>query len=59
MVDLLGEDRLQVVLPQQISVERTYWLMVHEDLRQVARIDAVCKFLTRILKQNAELMMGD
>ncbi len=53
------EERLQVVLPAQISVERTYWLLVHEDLRQVARVDAVCKFLTRILKENTELMMGD
>ncbi|MCP4874265.1 MAG: LysR family transcriptional regulator [Gammaproteobacteria bacterium] len=53
------EDRLQVILPQQISVERTYWLLVHEDLRQVARVDAVCRFLTRILSHNAELMMGD
>ena len=53
------EDRLQVVLPADISVERTYWLLVHEDLRQVARVDAVCKFLTRILGHDAELMMGD
>ncbi len=53
------EDRLQVVLPRQISVERTYWLLVHEDLRRVARVDAVCKFLTRVLSQNTELMMGD
>ncbi len=53
------EERLQVVLPAQISVERTYWLLVHEDLRQVARVDAVCKFLTRILKENTERMMGD
>jgi DNA-binding transcriptional LysR family regulator len=53
------EDRLQVVLPRQISVLRTYWLLVHEDLRQVARVDAVCKFLTRILSEDDEFMMGD
>ena len=53
------EDRLQVLLLAEISVERTYWLLVHEDLRQVARVDAVCKFLTRILSRDAELMMGD
>ena len=53
------EPRLQAVLPDQISVERTYWLLVHEDLRQVARVDAVCRFLTRILSDNPELMMGD
>jgi DNA-binding transcriptional LysR family regulator len=53
------EDSLQVILPEQISVERTYWLLVHEDLRHVARVDAVCKFLTRILSENSGLMMGD
>ena len=53
------EPQLQVVLPKQISVVRAYWLLVHEDLRQVARVDAVCEFLTRILGQSPELMMGD
>jgi len=53
------ENSLQVILPEQISVERTYWLLVHEDLRHVARVDAVCKFLTRILSENSGLMMGD
>lgn len=52
------ENRLQVVLPGQVSVERTYWLVVHEDLRHVARVDAVCQFLTRILSQDPALMMG-
>lgn len=54
-----SEPQLQVILPEEISVVRTYWLLVHEDLRQVARVDAVCEFLTRILGQNPELMMGD
>lgn len=53
------EDRLQVVLPGEVSVERTYWLLVHEDLRHVARVDAVCKFLTDILGNNPALMLGD
>jgi DNA-binding transcriptional LysR family regulator len=53
------EPRLQVILPQQIRVDRTYWLVVHEDLRHVARVDAVCQFLTRILGQDPALMMGD
>jgi DNA-binding transcriptional LysR family regulator len=52
------ESRLQVVLPGQVSVERTYWLLVHEDLRHVARVDAVCQFLTRILGEDPALMMG-
>ncbi|MDH3217992.1 MAG: LysR family transcriptional regulator [Gammaproteobacteria bacterium] len=53
------EPRLQAVLADQVSVERTYWLLVHEDLRKVARVDAVCDFLTRLLGQDPQLMMGD
>jgi DNA-binding transcriptional LysR family regulator len=53
------EPELQVVLPDKIAVERTYWLSVHEDLRHVARVDAVCQFLTRILGEDPALMMGD
>ncbi len=52
------EPELQVVLPDKIAVERTYWLSVHEDLRHVARVDAVCRFLTRILGEDPALMMG-
>jgi hypothetical protein len=33
-------------------------LLVHEDLRHVARVDAVCRFLTRILGEDPALMMG-
>ncbi len=54
-----NEPRLQVILPDEVSVERAYWLVVHEDLRTVARVDAVCRFLTRILGENPALMMGD
>ena len=53
-----NETRLIPVLRSQISVDRTYWILVHEDLRQVARVDAVCRFLTRILRDNKSMMMG-
>ena len=53
------EPRLTAVLPARIAVERSYWLLVHEDLRRVARVAAVCEFLTRVLGQNPALMMGE
>ncbi|MFC7047766.1 LysR family transcriptional regulator [Emcibacter nanhaiensis] len=49
---------LTPVLPEQIFVERQYWLMVHEDLRKVARIDAVCGFLTDLFRDKQSLMLG-
>lgn len=53
-----NQDRLQIILPDEISVDRSYWLSVHEDLRHVARVDAVCDFVTRVLRDNRALMMG-
>jgi hypothetical protein len=46
------------VLADEIDVRRSYWLLVHEDLRQVARVDAVCRFLTQVLRDNDNLMTG-
>lgn len=37
------------VLPGSVYVTRGLWLVVHEDLRHVARIDAVCGFLTGLV----------
>ena len=53
------EPRLVAILPEKISVERSYWLLVHEDLRRVARVAAVCEFLTEVLGRDPGLMMGD
>jgi len=52
------EKRLVPVLADRVSVERAYWLLVHEDLRKVARVDAVCQFLTRLLRDEKQFMMG-
>lgn len=49
---------LAIVLTNEISVDRSYWLSVHEDLRHVARVDAVCDFVTRVLRDERGLMMG-
>ncbi len=46
------------VLPQQVAVEREYWLLVHEDFRQIARVDAVCRFLTDVTRKHAKRFIG-
>ena len=53
------DEKLKAVLVDQIAIDRSYWLVVHEDLRQVARVDAICQFLTRILERNRSLMLGE
>lgn len=46
------------VLRNDVEIKREFWLVVHEDLRHVARVEAVCDFLTQLLKQNQALLMG-
>jgi DNA-binding transcriptional LysR family regulator len=53
-----NDPQMVAVLPDQILVQRSFWLMVHEDLRDVARVDAVCRFITQLLRDNESLMMG-
>ncbi len=53
-----GDSRLVPVLADEIEVTRAYWLVVHEDLRHVARVDAVCQFLTDLLHEQQALLMG-
>ncbi|WP_417320350.1 LysR family transcriptional regulator [Emcibacter sp.] len=56
---MVGQDTgLQPILPKKIFVERQYWLMVHEDLRKVTRVDAVCGFLTDLFRAKQSLMLG-
>jgi DNA-binding transcriptional LysR family regulator len=54
-----GRDDLVKLLPGQISGTRDYWLVVPEDLRGVARIDAVCRYLVAVCRaERAVLMAG-
>lgn len=53
-----NDQRLLPVLHEDIKVVRSYWLVVHEDLRHVARVDAVCQFVTALLKELQPLLLG-
>ncbi len=53
------DDELMSVLVEDVAVKRSYWLVVHEDLRHVARVEAVCRFMTDTLASEAALMLGD
>jgi DNA-binding transcriptional LysR family regulator len=39
------DDRLVRVLPDEVVLKRTYWMIVHSDLRETARIKVTCDFL--------------
>lgn len=52
-----NDQRLSPVLHDDIKVVRSYWLVVHEDLRHVARVDAVCQFVTALLKELQPILL--
>ncbi len=42
------EPDLTLVLPEEVSISRTFWLAVHEDIAEHARIRAVTNFLVQL-----------
>ncbi|WP_206378220.1 LysR family transcriptional regulator [Sneathiella limimaris] len=49
---------LVCLLPNEIKVERTYWLNTPEDIHDLARIKAVSQFLTERVEARREELMG-
>lgn len=45
------DSRLVRLLPEQINVERSYWLVLHADQRHLPRIRAVVEFLHALVRQ--------
>lgn len=44
---------LQVVLPDTITVQRSFWLSIHEDVAPFARIGILSDFLSDIVRNNS------
>jgi len=40
-----GDERLTEVLPKDVGIERSFWLVTHSDMRRLARIEAVASWL--------------
>lgn len=46
------------VLADEVRIERTFWLAVHEDLRSFARVKAVLDFLVATAQAQQPLLLG-
>ena len=53
-----GDPRLVPVLPEQIRIERAYWIILHADLRSLPRIRAVIDFLQSIVELEKVTLSG-
>ncbi len=48
---------LEVVLPDQISIVRTFWLSMHQDLKEVRRVTSVWDWLIGLVRDEQALIM--
>lgn len=53
---MTGDARLQRVLADQVTLTRSFWLIVHADLRDVARIRATMDFLVREIRAARDVL---
>lgn len=51
------DENLKVILPEKIFATREYWMVVHEDLHKLARIQAVSRFFTEVIKKEQDRLM--
>ena len=54
-----GDPRLVPVLPQTVQITRSFWLLVHADLKDGARVRAIGDFIVREAKAARALLMGE
>jgi DNA-binding transcriptional LysR family regulator len=52
-----GDARLTRVLPRTVSLIRTYWLTVHEDIAELARIRVTADFIAAEVRANRRLFL--
>ena len=50
------DSTLAPLLPEQIEIRRSFWLVVHDDMRRIARVEAVMEWLGQVLHQAADLL---
>lgn len=53
-----ADPRLVPVLPDQIRIERAYWIVLHADLRSIPRVRAVVDFLQSIAETERPSLLG-
>ena len=46
------EEKLEIVLGDQIKISREYWIVVHEDLIKLKRVRVVIDFFSQIIKKD-------
>ena len=48
-----GEEKLEIILDNQIKISREYWIVVHEDLIKLKRVRVILDFFSQIIKKDS------
>jgi DNA-binding transcriptional LysR family regulator len=54
-----ADSRLIQIMPDKATFTRSYWLIVHADLKDIARIRATMDFLVREVKTARQEFLPD
>lgn len=54
-----NDPELVCILPDEVSLTRSFWLIVHADLKDVARVRAIVDFLVKETKMSRSLFMPE
>lgn len=49
---------LQCVLEREVALTRSFWLVVHRDVRRLARVDAFVRWIVQLVASNRPLLWG-
>ncbi len=50
---------LRRLLPGTVSIKRSFWLVVHKDVRRLARVDAFLSWLDEVIAENRPAFSGE
>ncbi|MBK1780305.1 LysR family transcriptional regulator [Advenella sp. WQ 585] len=49
---------LVAILPEDVHIQRSFWMYFHEDLKRLRRMTAFCDFVRSVVERNSGLMKG-
>ncbi len=52
-----GDERLVRLLPEEVRLTRTFWMIVHSDMRDLARIRATTEFVLNAVREAGSLFL--
>ena len=49
---------LRSVMPRETSIQRSFWLVTHADLRDIVRVRTVAEYIRDLVRREQDLLIG-